>query len=279
MTEITIKYNSVNILNKPEIIDKIFTITIDNNNYIKINTKAELTFNNRLEKFIKDYNAINFLNHYPDEIFMVGDAVNILLDKKIQITDEYLSQLIAQIVIISPRYNEIILNTITKIAETYGFHSFSIHIDVSTITIQFKFEIRPIQFIILDYSVYKNIEQVLEQLTFTHQKIAFNGCNIILNRCAWDAIKTRKTHFMGSIGKYNKLDVYKLLIRDYKIIGVTDNLSQVMTSSNVMNYIQRRYRTFLNYDTITIANLKNIIEKTKITAITDNNILIIQISL
>ena len=274
MTEITFKYNSINILNRPEIIDKIFTFAIDNCDYIKINTKDELTFNNRLEKLIKDYNAINFLNHYPDELFMIGDVVNILLDKKIQITDEYLSQLIAQIVVISPRYFEIIFNTITKIAETYGFHSFSIHMDVSTITIQFKFEIRPIQFIILDSNVYKNIEQVLNQFTYTHQKTAFNGRDIILNRCAWDAIKTRKTHFTGQIGTHNPLDIYKLLIREYKIIGVKDDLSQVMTNSNVMNYIKRRYRTFLNYDIITIEKLKNIIEKTKITAATNINLFI-----
>jgi hypothetical protein len=269
MTEITIKYNSVNILNRPEIIDKIFTFATGNYDYITINITSELTFNNRLEKLIKDYNAINFLNNYPDELFIIGDAMNVLLDTEIQITDEYLSQLIVSIVIISPRYNEIILNTISKIAETYGFHSFSIHIDVSTITIQFKFEIRPIQFIILDSSIYKNIEQVLNQLNYTHQQIAFNGCDIILNRCAWMAIKTRKTQFTGQIGKYNQLDIYKLLIRDYKIIGVKDDLSQIVTSSNVMNYIQRRYRTFLNYDIITIANLKNIIEKAKIIEITN----------
>ena len=202
-------------------------------------------------------------------MFIIGDALNILLDTKIQITDEYLSQLIVSVVVISARYNEIILNTIKKIAETYGFHSFSIHIDTSTITIQFKFEIRPIQFIILDYCVYKNIEQVLNQLTYTHQKIAFNGCDIILNRCAWDAINTRKTRFIGNSGTYNQLDIYKLLIRDYQIIGVNNNLSEVMSSPNVMNYIHRRYRIFLNYDITTIENLKNIIEKTKITEITN----------
>jgi hypothetical protein len=269
MTEITIKYNSSNIIYRPDIIDKIFSFAIDNCDYIKINTKDELTFNNRLEKLIKDYNAINFLNHYPDEMFMIGDAVNILLDKKIQITDEYLSQLIVSVVVISPNYIEIILNTIIKIAETYGFHSFSIHIDTSTITIQFKFEIRPIQFIILDSSIYKNIEQVLNQFTYTHQKTAFNGRDIILNRCAWDAIKTRKTRFMGQVGTSNQLDIYKLLIRDYQIINVNNNLSDVMSNSNVMNYIQRRYRTFLNYDITTIENLKNIVEKTKITEITN----------
>jgi hypothetical protein len=274
MTEITIKYNSSNILNRPEIIDKIFSFAKDNCDYIKINIKAELTFNNRLEKLIKDYNAINFLNHYQDELFIIGDALNILLDTKIQITDDYLSQIIVSIVVISPRYNEIIFNTIKRIAETYGFHSFSIHIDKSSITIQFKFEIRPIRFIVLDYRVYKNIEQVLNQLTYTHQKIAFNGSNIILNRCAWDAIKARKTHFTGQIGTSNQLDVYKLIIRDYKIIGVNDNLSDVMISTNVINYIKRRYRTFLNYDIITIENLKNIIEKTKINEITEINQLI-----
>ena len=269
MTEITIKYNSVNILDKPEIIDTIFIFTVGDSEFIKINTALELNFNNRLEQLIKDYNAINFLMEYPNELFIIGDAVNILLDTKINITDEYLSQLTIQIAVISNRYREIISNTIKKIGETYGFHSFSIHIDHSSITIQFKFEIRPIQFIILDYSVYTNIEQVLSNLTYTHQKIAFNGIHIILNRNAWNAIKTRKTNFTGPIGKQNPLDVYKLIIRDYTIIGVNDNLTTVMCNTNVINYIQRRYRTFLNYDIITIANLKNTIEKSIINEITD----------
>ena len=58
------------------------------------------------------------------------------------------------------------------------------------------------------------------------------------------------------------MEIYKILLRDYKIIGITENFSTIMRNPHVLDFIHNKYETLTN---------NNLVPKEYIDTILRNN--------
>jgi hypothetical protein len=253
MSEVVIKF-SKSVLNDTTTIKNIFEITKDAT-YIMVDTKNELFFLSRLEKVLKDYNLLYFIAEFPNELFLFGEILNIVLDVKIKINEGYLNYIPIQIMVISNQYKQIILHVIQKLSETYGFSLIHYSLENNVLRIQFNSDSRPIEFIC------KNgcIETELENLSFTLNKIAFNGHRVIIHRSAIESINSRITELAGH-NAYNPVDAYKICLRDYQIKNIKKSLNDLITHPHVQYYLKNRYKQFYILSHGTFSSFQQFIE-------------------
>jgi hypothetical protein len=248
MTEVILQSKNTNILYDHAYLARLFELSSDIK-LIKIRAMHEQIFYSRLEYFIKDFNILFFMSDYPDEFFMVGDILNIVLDKTIKITEHYLDTLPIQIMLISNRWKNILLNLIKAISLHYGFHTFAFSVlNKCKLCIQFSPESRPIEFIIRDAN--GSIENEMDLSCFSLNKIAWNGEHVIFYKSAFESLKNRITEYCSppteNKNEYNKIDAYRILIRDYKIKNINTTIVDLISDPEVSFYLNNRLKMY-NY--------------------------------
>ena len=261
MTEVILKSKNTNILYEHAYLTRLFELSSDIK-LIKIRAMHEQLFYSRLEYFIKDFNILFFMSDYPNEFFMVGDILNIVLDKTIKITERYLDLIPIQIMVISNRWKNILFNLIKAISLSYGFHTFAFAVlNKSKLCIQFTPESRPIEFLIRDTN--DSIENEMELSCFSLNKIAWNGEHVILYKSAFESLRDRITEYCSPTenqNEYNKVDAYRILIRNYKIKNINTNIVDLISHPEVSFYLNNRLKMYSNMQRGTFSHFQKFID-------------------
>lgn len=259
MTDVIIKLKKENILYDLPVLKNIFE-TSNDINFIGVSTLNESMFLSRLERIITDFNILYFISEFPNELFLFGEILNIALDIKITIKDRYLEYIPIQIMVISDRCKQVILNVIKKISETYGFMFIYYSFANSILRIQFNQDTRPIEFVIKkeDAAARRLIETELDKLSFTLHKIAFNGLIITIHRSAFESIHGRITEFCHE--SYNPVDAYKIYLRDYQIKNMKNSLTDLIAHPQVQFYLKNRCKSFAMLSSGTFNSFEHFIE-------------------
>ena len=258
MTEVILKSKNTNILYEHAYLTRLFELSSDIK-LIKIRAMHEQLFYSRLEYFIKDFNILFFMSDYPNEFFMVGDILNIVLDKTIKITERYLDLIPIQIMVISNQWKHILFNLIKSISNSYGFHTFAFSaMGKSNLRIQFTSESRPIDFIIRDRM--GSFENEMDLFCFSSNKIGWNGEHVILYKSAFESLKNRIVEYC-SPDDYNKIDTYKILIRNYKIKNINATIVDLISHPEVSYYLNNRYKTYYSMQSGTFSHFQTFIDR------------------
>jgi len=258
MTEVILQSKNTNILYDHLYLTRLFELSTDIK-LIKIRALHEQIFYSRLEHFIKEFNILFFMSDYPDEFFMVGDILNIVLDKTIKITEHYLDSIPIQIMVISSNWKSILFNLIKSISITYGFMNFAFAaMNKYKLRIQFTSESRPIEFIIRDTKGL--IETEMDFFCFSLNKIAWNGEQVILYKTAFESLKNRVTEY-GNQDDFNKIDAYNIMIRNYKIKKINVSIVDLLSHPEVDFYLNNRIKTYNSMQSGTFIHFQTFIEK------------------
>lgn len=264
MTEVILQSKNTNILYDHSYLTRLFELSSDIK-LIKIRAIHEQTFYSRLEYFIKDFNILFFMSDYPDEFFMVGDILNIVLDKTIKINEHYLDTLPIQIMLISNRWKNILFNLIKSISISYGFLTFAFSaMGKSNLRIQFTPESRPIDFFIRDTNV--SIENEMDLSCFSLNKIAWNGEHVIFYKSAFESLKNRITEYCSPTenknkNEFNKIDAYRILIRNYKIKNINTTVVDLLSHPEVAFYLNNRLKTYNSMQCGTFSHFQTFIDR------------------
>ncbi len=247
MTEVILQSKNTNILYDHAYFTRLFELSSDIK-LIKIRAKHEQIFYSRLEYFIKDFNILFFMSDYPDEFFMVGDILNIVLDKTINIREHYLDSIPIQIMVISNQWKTILFNFIKALSIHYGFHTFAFDVlNKSKLCIQFTDESRPIEFLIRERNG-ASIENEMDLLHFALNQIAWNGDQVIVYKSAFESLKNRITEYVcpptDNKNEYNKIDAYRILLRNYKIKNINANIVDLILDPEVSFYLKNRLKMY-----------------------------------
>lgn len=263
MTEVILQSKNTNILYDHAYLNRLFELSSDIK-LIKIRAIHEQTFYSRLEYFIKDFNILFFMSDYPDEFFMVGDILNIVLDKSIKINEHYLDTLPIQIMLISNRWKNILFNLIKSISISYGFHTLAFAVlNKSKLCIQFSPESRPIEFFIRDTKI--SIENEMDLSCFSLHKIAWNGEHVIFYKSAFESLKNRITEYCSPAenknkNEYNKIDAYRILIRNYKIKNINTTVVDLALDPEVAFYLNNRLKMYNHLHKGTFSHFQKFID-------------------
>lgn len=224
-----------------------FKIFFDNESspdtFIKIDCQNEIYFKNRLNNFLEEYSAIDFFT-YPNELFLVGGFLNIVLDKELDIKNKYFKLCDLDFFIISDRPLKILNNIIKKIKKIFGEENLEIKkIDRQSVLIKYN-NCRTISIFISVPWFIKKINDSFLKSDFSHLHSAYDGKYLTLTKDSWNAIYTKKTNYyfhqiwyQGMYLKKAPLRFFKTICRGYQINGYDIDMEQLLKNEEIQKYI------------------------------------------
>lgn len=211
------------------------------NSFIKINCQNENYFKKRLKTFLEEFSDIDFFI-YPNELFLVGGFLNVILDKKIDMNNKFLKLIDIDFYIISKRPFKIISKILKSIEDKFGKNNVKIiKYDMQLFKIFINNMETCVSFFITSSLLCSDIIDILKSCDFSHIKSAYDGNNIILTKDSWQSIYSKKTNFYPNVYRIDYINraplrIFKTLSRGYQINGYKIHMEQLLKNEDVQNF-------------------------------------------
>ena len=200
--------------------DALFQNNALSNDMIRINTHHEIRFRNMLLKLIGSYAydiIANIMTKYQNEIYMAGGLLNLAVDPLLDVDKPVFNKSDIDLFILADHDKRklIVGNILYQFMKSEQGSDVVVGTRGSVIYIWHPMVKRMIQLILVDTTGYPSIDTVIRGFDIDNIALAFNGQELILQKRAWQAMRTRITIYRPLTG-YRDNKIYRLTKTAYK---------------------------------------------------------------
>lgn len=249
------------------------SLIVRGNDIVRIDMQYETRFNSIIKSLAKPYDVIeSILNMYPKQVYIAGGLINLALDPLIDTTNPVYNKSDIDLFILADNPNErmvIIQDILIKLYRNLGsidygaddkgkYHilnesSMCVGVRGSVVYVWHNRFERMIQLVLMDTKNYPSIDSVIKGFDLDNIAVAYDGCELIIQKRAWQAMNTRRvTYRPTSVRNDNQLyRMTKTASRGYKIISnstsedITPSLAQILADKESWDYLCTPYTEYL----------------------------------